>query len=413
MKWIETIRVAVRALAANKLRSFLTMLGVIIGVAATIALMSIGRGVETYIVEQFTGLGSNLLSITANQSRNNGRLQTDRNQPLLLSDAQAIGNPLFITDVAAVAAEYMAPATATRGDTTLRVMVDGATPNFSQVRLWQPILGTVFSQADFDEHSRVVVLGFNAYRRLFAPDEYPVDQTVQINGVLFRVIGVMEERGGGPASNLDDSIFMPLSTAHDRLFNATTVGGEYPVSVIQVSVVSRERMDAVQTQIVSLLRERRRISYLDDDDFTIVSQSALISVFRDILGALTLFLGAIAAISLLVGGIGIMNIMLVGVTERTHEIGLRKAIGAKRRDILFQFLMESVALTVVGWIFGVTSGVVGAWMISAGFQGFEAVVGIDAILLSLFLALAVGLFFGIYPAMRASQLNPIDALRHE
>jgi putative ABC transport system permease protein len=223
----------------------------------------------------------------------------------------------------------------------------------------------------------------------------------------------MEERGGGPGGSQDESAFVPLSTAQDRLFRAKTVSGDYQVNVIYASVVSGDRIEAAQEEIAEVLRVRRKISYLDSDDFSIISQSDLISVFGEILGALTIFLGAIAGISLLVGGIGIMNIMLVSVTERTREIGLRKAVGAKRRDVLFQFLIEAVTLAVTGGAIGITIGVVGAYGISRAFESFDAVVGIDAILLSLLFSMAVGLFFGIYPAYRASRLNPIDALRYE
>jgi len=259
----------------------------------------------------------------------------------------------------------------------------------------------------------VVLLGLNVYNELFDADEYPVDQTVRINGMAFRVIGVMEEQGGGPGGSEDDNVLIPLTTAQDRLFKQKTVSGDYQVSVIYASIIDSDRIEAAQESIAEVMRQRRDITYLDDDDFSIVSQNDIIAVFGDILGALTIFLGAIAGISLLVGGIGIMNIMLVSVTERTREIGLRKAVGAKRRDVLFQFLIEAVTLAIFGGMLGIALGVSGAMAISNAFDAFEAVVGIDAVLLSLFFSMAVGLFFGIYPAYRASRLNPIDALRYE
>jgi putative ABC transport system permease protein len=223
----------------------------------------------------------------------------------------------------------------------------------------------------------------------------------------------MESKGGGPGGNLDESAFMPLTTAQDRLFKRKTVSGQYELSVIYASVADPESMDAAQQQLTELMRERRGIKFLDQDDFSIISQNDLISVFGDILGALTIFLGAIAAISLLVGGIGIMNIMLVSVTERTREIGLRKAVGAKRRDVLIQFLIEAVTLAVVGGVIGIVLGWGMAVGVSVAFDAFDAVVGADAVLTSLIFSMAVGLFFGIYPAFRASRLNPIDALRYE
>ncbi len=413
MKLLEAVRIAMRALAANKLRSILTMLGIIIGVGAVIALMSIGRGVEKYVTDQFAGLGSNLLFIAPGQISDGPPTQRSVTKPLTLADAEAVADPFLVPDVAAVSAEYAASATAARDKGNLRVNVSAVTPTFPEVRNWRPVIGEFFTQEDFDELGRVVVLGWDTYNDLFDAGEYPVGQTVRIDNLLFEVIGVMEERGGGPGGNLDESVFIPLSTAQDRLFRQKTVSGEYQVSVIYASVVDGDRIRAAQEQIAGLMRERRDINYLDDDDFSIISQNDLISVFGDILGALTIFLGAIAGISLLVGGIGIMNIMLVSVTERTREIGLRKAVGAKRRDVLFQFLIEAVTLSVFGGMLGITLGVLGAVGISTAFETFEAVVGIDAILIALFFSMVVGLFFGIYPAYRASRLNPIDALRYE
>ena len=229
----------------------------------------------------------------------------------------------------------------------------------------------------------------------------------------FRVIGVMESKGGGPGGNLDKSIFLPLTTAQDRLFKQKNPNGEYKVSVIYASIDDANNIPLVQEEITQLMRERRGIQYLDQDDFSIISQNDLIAVFGDILGALTIFLGAIAAISLLVGGIGIMNIMLVSVTERTREIGLRKAVGARRSDVLIQFLIEAMALAIVGGMIGVALGWGLARLVSVLFGEFQAVVGADAVITSLVVATAVGLFFGIFPAYRASRLNPIDALRYE
>jgi putative ABC transport system permease protein len=414
MKLFESIRIAMRALAANKLRSVLTMLGIIIGVGAVIALMSIGRGVEKYVADQFNSLGSNLLFVAPGQITDGPPTRRGVSlTPLTLEDMRALGDRAFLPDVASVAAEYADRGSVARDAKELTISINGVTPSFAEVRNWATTAGQFFTATDFDERARVAVLGADAYTELFGPDEYPVDQTIRIENLNFRVIGVMEEKGGGPGGNLDESVFIPLSTAQDRLFKEKTVSGDYVVNVIYVSVVDSDRIRAAQEQIAEVLRVRRGISYLDDDDFSIVSQSDILSVFGDILGALTIFLGAIAGISLLVGGIGIMNIMLVSVTERTREIGLRKAVGAKRRDVLFQFLIEAVTLAVFGGMIGIVLGVTGAQGISRAFEAFDAVVGLDAVLLSLFFSMAVGLFFGIYPAFRASRLNPIDALRYE
>ncbi|RME54700.1 MAG: FtsX-like permease family protein [Caldilineae bacterium] len=414
MQFYESIRVAMRALAANKLRSILTMLGIIIGVGAVIALMSVGRGVEKYVTDQFNSAGTNLLFIVPGQlSEGPPSQRASSTGVLTLGDAEAIANPLRAPDVAAVAPEVAGNAVVARGKKDLRVQVNGVTPPFQDVRSWRPAIGDFIAQTDVQERSRVAVIGADVYKRLFDPNEYPIDQTIRINNVVFRVIGVMERRGGSGFGNLDESVFIPLTTAQDRLFRRKTVSGDYRVSVIYVSVAESERMDAAQEQIAEILRERHNIAYLDEDDFSIINQTDLISIFGDILGALTLFLGAIAGISLLVGGIGIMNIMLVSVTERTREIGLRKAVGAKRRDILGQFLIEAVTLAVFGGILGIIIGATGAQAISSFIESFSAVVGMDAIVISILFSMAVGLFFGIYPAYRASQLNPIDALRYE
>ena len=414
MKLYESFRVAMRALTANKLRSILTMLGIIIGVGAVIALMSIGRGVQKYVTDQFAGLGSTLLIVIPGQIEDGTPADRIGGIKLLtLSDARAMSDPLLAPDVAAAAPLFMAGAVATRGDQDMNIDVNATSPGFPDVRNWYPTMGSFFTQEDFDNHARVVVLGADAYTKLFGPNEYPIDQTVQINNLLFRVIGVMEAKGGGPGGSLDESVFMPLSTGQERIFRSKTVSGDYQANVVYVSVRDGDRMDAAREQIIQLMRDRRGIHYLDGDDFNVISQTDIISVFGEILSALTIFLGAIAGISLLVGGIGIMNIMLVSVTERTREIGLRKAVGAKRRDVLVQFLVEAITLSVLGGIIGITLGVAGATAISTAFETFDAVVGTDAVLTSLFFSMAVGLFFGIYPAYRASRLNPIDALRYE
>ena len=414
MNIFEAIRIAMRALAANKLRSILTMLGIIIGVGAVIALMSIGRGVEKYVTDQFAGLGSNLLFVApGNISDGPPRLRQTAVKALTMGDVTAISESGRVPEVKSAAAEYQTFATAARNGKDLSVQVSATTPNFIDVRNWKTTIGNYFTQADFDERQRVVLLGADTYKELFPNGEYPIDQTIQLNNLNFRVIGVMESKGGGPGGNLDKSAFIPLSTGQDRLFKQKTVNGQYELSVIYASVEHAEHMDEAQQQITELMRERRSIKYLDQDDFSIISQNDIISVFGDILGALTIFLGAIAAISLLVGGIGIMNIMLVSVTERTREIGLRKAVGAKRSDVLMQFLIEAITLAVVGGAIGILLGWGMAFGVSTAFEAFDAVVGIDAVLTSLLFSMAVGLFFGIYPAYRASRLNPIDALRYE
>ncbi|MDQ3249516.1 MAG: ABC transporter permease [Chloroflexota bacterium] len=413
MKLIESIRIAMRALAANKLRSVLTMLGIIIGVGSVIALMSIGRGAQKYVVDQFAGLGSNLLFIAPGQFEDGPPQERVNVKLLTLADMQAVGDRRLAPDVRAVSGEFASRATVTRAKKDTEVDVHATMPNYPDVISWDMALGNFFSQNDFDEHARVIVLGSEVRNELFGPTEYPLEQTVRVNNLLFRVVGVMEERGGGLGGNQDTAIFIPLTTAQDRLFRQKTVSGDYQLNVIYVSVNSEESTAAATDQITEVMRERRNISYLSGDDFNIISQSDLISVVGGVLGVLTVFLGAIAGISLLVGGIGIMNIMLVSVTERTREIGLRKAVGAKRGDVLLQFLVEAVTLSLVGGIIGISLGWGGATSVSLAFDSFDAVVGMDAVLIAFLFSMAVGLVFGIYPAYRASRLNPIDALRYE
>ena len=415
MNFYESVRVAMLALAAKKLRSILTMLGIIIGVGAVIALMSIGRGVEKFFVDQFTSLGTNLLYIVPGQLTEGGPSERGRSTGVLtLSDSNAIANSMRVPDVTAVAPEVSGRAIVARASNDLDVSVSGVTASYQDAISAEVAIGSFIADADVIERSRVVVIGSDVYADLFGPNENPLDQTVRVNNILFRVIGVMKERGVGVGgANLDESVYMPLSTVQDRLFRRRTVSGEYQVSLIYAAVVSEDRMEAAQEQITELLRERHNIAFLGEDDFAIINQSDLISIFGDILNALTLFLSAIAFISLVVGGIGIMNIMLVSVTERTREIGLRKAVGAKRRNVLSQFLIEAVTLSLIGGLLGISIGAGGAVAATSFVPNFSAVVGLDAIAIAILFSMAVGLFFGIYPAYRASRLNPIDALRYE
>ena len=403
------------ALAANKLRSGLTMLGIIIGVGAVIALLSIGRGVEKFFVDQFTSLGTNLLFIVPGQLGGGPPQERGRDVGVLtMNDSYAIANPLRVPDVIAVSPEVTGRVVVARGSSDLDVSVSGVNASYQDALLGEAAIGSFIGETDVQERSRVVVLGSDVFGSLFDPNEDPLDQTIRVNNILFRVIGVMEERGAGiGGANLDETIFVPLTTASDRLFKRRTVSGDYIVNVIYATVSSEDRMEAAQEQIAELLRERHNIDFQGEDDFSIINQSDLLSIFGDILGLFTLFLSAIAFISLVVGGIGIMNIMLVSVTERTREIGLRKAVGAKRRNVLGQFLIEAVTLALIGGILGIILGGGGALALTSFVDNFSAVVGIDAIVIAVLFSMAVGLFFGIYPAYRASRLNPIDALRYE
>ena len=416
MSILESLRLAFRALAANKLRAALTMLGIVIGVGAVITLMSAGEGVSVYIEEQFQGIGTNLLFVFpgSEEDAQGGPpgVQAETAE-LTNGDAEALSDPIRAPDVVAVSPQVLRSTLVATGRRSTTAQVQGVTPEFAEVRNWFPEIGMFVDQEDLNSRARVVVLGKTVVEDLFPDNPYPLEQTVKINDLPFRVIGVLEEKGGSEFGDTDNRVLVPLTTAQTRLFPSRSRSGERLVSIIMVQAVSEDRMDAAAEQIKAILRERHDIDFTDDDDFSVVSQADLLSVFGQITGVLTTFLGAIAGISLLVGGIGIMNIMLVSVTERTREIGLRKAVGAKRRDILWQFLLEAMTLSLVGGIIGIAVGALGAEVISALIDDFSAVLSPQAVLLATTFSAAVGLFFGIYPARRASLLNPIDALRYE
>jgi putative ABC transport system permease protein len=414
MNPVEQIRLALRALSVNKLRSALTMLGIIIGVGAVITLLSVGEGVQNLVRSQLQSIGTNLLFVVSgNLGSNAPRSATG----LTLTDAEAIGDPFNVPDVVAIAPEVLANADVSYRKTSLRVSVSGVTPTYATVRNRTLEFGSFLDDGDIAARSRVAVIGSRIAERLFGDTGvYAVGASIKINNIPFKVIGVLEEKGGtgGPGGNQDEVVMVPLSTAHERLFpRFHNRRGEPTLSVIYAQVVSEDRMDQASQEIADLLRQRHDIRFQDEDDFTVINQQDLLSIFGQITNVLTIFLGAIAGISLLVGGIGIMNIMLVSVTERTREIGLRKAVGAKRRDILLQFLIESVVLALIGGLLGIALGASGAIGISRLQDDLVAVVTLQSVLLATGFSAAVGLFFGIYPATRASRLNPIEALRYE
>jgi putative ABC transport system permease protein len=313
-----------------------------------------------------------------------------------------------------VAPEFAASATVVSGNRNTQTSVVGITPSYPAVRNSYPVMGTFVDDEDMRSRTRVAVLGQSVLKELFSPGVDPIGQIIKINRVPFRVIGVMEEKGVSTFSDDNDVVLVPLTTAQTRLFSGRDLSGDYTVSVIYGKAVDESRLEAARDQIVRLLRQRHGLIYsTDKNDFTVLTQKDVGEVLQSLTAILTVFLGLIAAVSLLVGGIGIMNIMLVSVTERTREIGIRKAVGAKRRDILLQFLIEALVLSLLGGLVGIAIGVSGTIGVSRAVEDLTLHLSMSTLLLATGFSMAVGLFFGIYPAVRASRLNPIDALRYE
>jgi len=412
---IEALRIAFNSLLANKLRAILTMLGIIIGVGAVIALLALGGAIQTLVTSELQGLGSNLVFLFAGTNDP----ETNRRVPPRLTneDIAAIADPLNVPAVAAVCAEFSRRALTTYGGASYDALIAGVSANYLQVRNARVAVGSFFDERALELRSREAVLGHRVAQRLFPNGADPIGQRIRINGIGFQVIGVMAERGGSFASNEDDQIFVPLTTAQDRLFPPPqNVTRRVDATVVYIQARDENSIDDLIDQVTALLRQRNGLTY-QDNNFTIVTQQDLVSSFATITGAITIFLGAIAAISLVVGGIGIMNIMLVSVTERTREIGLRKAVGARRNDIRLQFLVEATVLSLMGGVLGIALGyalaAIGTALLANFSPNARAEVSLDAILLATLTSIAVGIFFGLYPADRAARLDPIAALRYE
>jgi putative ABC transport system permease protein len=417
----ENVHLALRALTANKLRAMLTMLGIIIGVAAVITLLSVGRGVERFIGDAFGSIGTDLLFVLPGSPK-----ETSSGPPtqvlqgnvaigaaLTMNDVEALKDPLRVPDAALIAPEVRTVAPVAVGADVVQPFVSGVPPEYAAARNWNVVDGRFISDGDMISRSRVAVIGQSIVRDLFSDGRWPIDQTIRINRLPYKVIGVLEPKGGSLFGDIDNQIFVPLTTAHVDLFPIRNRAGELVVSFMYVLPREGASREGLTEEIKAVLRDRHNISYRDEDDFSVYSQADFLAAFGAIIGAVTVFLSAIAGISLVVGGIGIMNIMLVTVTERTHEIGLRKAVGAKRRDILYQFLIEAMTLSLLGGAIGVGTGIGGALLIGRLVENFRPTIALGSVLLAAGFSLAVGLFFGLYPAVRASRLNPIEALRYE
>ena len=406
MRLRSSVQIAVRALGANKLRAVLTMLGVIIGVGAVVTMVSIGQGARASVAQQVQSLGSNLLTVFPGSAGQGGiRQGAGSLRTLTLDDAAAMAAE--IGQVEAVSAEFSRNAQVVHGSENVNTTVSGVTPQFQEVRNTFVTDGAFFTGADMASRARVAVLGRTVVEDLFGDRAaVPLGSTIKINRVTFTVIGVLEEKGATGFNDRDDIILIPLSTAQRRLFGVDHVRAVY------VKVRTAGEMDGTLGDVETLLRGRHRIEPGEDSDFTIRNQADIIATFQSVTQTMTLLLGGIAAVSLLVGGIGIMNIMLVSVTERTREIGIRKAVGATRRDILSQFLVEALVLSLTGGFIGLLLGMGGSELISR-FAGWTTLVSPASLVLAVTFAASVGIFFGIYPARRAAALDPIVALRYE
>jgi putative ABC transport system permease protein len=407
LRLLQTVPSALAALRANKGRSVLTTLGIIIGVAAVIAIVALGEGASASVSNQLAGLGTNLLTITPGSTSSGGaRTGAGNATTLKAADADAIAQ--HIGGLSGVSPVVSGTAQVIAGSQNWSTRIQAVTPPYLSIEDWQIALGSAFTTQDNTDAKNVAILGQTVASNLFPNGESPVGQTIRIRNVPFTVIGVLASKGStaGPGGDQDDTVLIPFQTGQVRLFGATNI------NQIILQVTDANRMDSVSSQLETLLREQHRLTAGTADDFTIRNNNDIISRVSSVSSTMTMLLGGVAAVSLVVGGIGIMNIMLVSVTERTREIGIRLAIGAQPRDVLAQFLVEAVVLSLLGGVIGILVGSAVALLLPV-VAGWTTVLPWNAILLSFGVSAAIGMFFGIYPARKASQLDPIVALRYE
>ncbi|MDD4287448.1 MAG: ABC transporter permease [Candidatus Peribacteraceae bacterium] len=405
MNILENIRNALGAIGSNKMRAGLTMLGIIIGVASVVLMVAIGQGAQKSVTSRLESLGTNLLSISpGSPNQTNVRFGGGSTSALEDTDADAIRE--FVPGLSGIEPELSGRQQVINGAQNANTSVIGTTPDYLSVRNATLDYGSFITQDNLTNVDKVAVLGPDTVLTLFPDDPDPLGNTFHIGKHIFTVIGVLKSKGSSGMTNRDDLVLIPLTTMQRR------ITGKNTLSSISVSVTNQENMTYAQQVITAVLLNAHGITDTSKQDFTVLSQADAVETLNEVTGTFTLLLGGIAAISLIVGGIGVMNIMLVSVTERTREIGIRKAIGAKKRDILLQFLVESTVLSVMGGFIGILISAVGSWIIKSYFS-LDTSVALSSVLLAFAFSVGVGIFFGMLPAWKAAKLRPIEALRYE